>query len=140
MKQRTYFLNLLLIAEVFVVCGAALLAETFAPSAMLPKVSIPLLVLLTVLPLAVEHYVGAPKKRNWIASILLAGLTFSLGAIVTETPVWVLFLVGAAVFAVVTVLYTSMGQRMKGGPAAKAAPAVNALLLVLAAQFFQGIL
>ena len=47
---------------------------------------------------------------------------------------------GAAVFAVTTVLYTSMGQRMASGPKAKAAPAVNALLLFLAAQFFQGIL
>ena len=51
-----------------------------------------------------------------------------------------LFFVGGAVFTVVTVLYTSMASRMKSGPNAKAAPAVNALLLVLAAQFFQGIL
>ena len=51
-----------------------------------------------------------------------------------------LFLIGAAVFAVVTVLYTSMCHRMKSGLAVKTAPAVNALLLFLAAQFFQGIL
>ena len=47
---------------------------------------------------------------------------------------------GGAVFAVTTVLYTSMGRRMTSGPKSKAAPAVNALLLFLAAQFFQGIL
>ena len=63
-----------------------------------------------------------------------------MAGLVTGETMWLLFLVGGAVFTVVTVLYTSMGSRMKSGPRAKAAPAVNALLLVLAAQFFQGIL
>lgn len=140
MKKNIWFLNILLILEVFALCVAVLLTEAFAPSAMLPKVSVPLLVLLTAVPLAVEYYVGVPSGRNWIGSVVLAGLTFAMGALVTDVSCWKLFLVGGAVFAVVTVLYTSMGRRMKSGPAAKAAPAVNALLLVLAAQFFQGIL
>ena len=140
MKQRTWLLNILLLVEVFGVCAAVLLTQTFAPSAMLPKVSIPILVLLTAVPLALEHYIGAPAKRNWIGSAALAGLTFAMGALVTDVAAWVLFLVGAAVFAVVTVLYTSMCRRMKSGLTTKTAPAVNALLLFLAAQFFQGIL
>ena len=140
MKKRTYLLNNLLIIEVFFLCVAVLLTETFAPSAMLPKNSIPMLVLLTVIPLAIEYYWGVPARRDWIGSIVLAAATFAMGAIVTDPPVWQLALVGGAVFAVTTVLYTSMGSRMKSGPIAKAAPAVNALLLVLAAQFFQGIL
>ena len=140
MKNRTFFANMLLIAEVFAVCAAVLLTETFAPSAMLPKVSIPILVLLAAIPLAVEHYVGAPAKRNWPVSILLAGLTFAMGAIVTDVAAWVLFLVGGAVFVVVAVVYTSMCHRMKSGLTTRTAPAVNALLLFLAAQFFQGIL
>ena len=140
MKNKTYFLNILLILEVFAVCIAVLLTEVFAPSAMLPKVSIPILVLLTAVPLAVEHYVGAPAKRNWIASTVLAGLTFAMGALVTDVAAWVLFLLGAVIFAIVTVLYDSMCHRMKSGLTTKTAPAVNALLLFLAAQFFQGIL
>ena len=140
MKNKTYFLNILLTLEVFAVCTAVLLTEVFAPSAMLPKVSIPILVLLTVVPLAVEHYVGAPTRRNWIASAVLAGLTFTMGALITDVSAWVLFLVGAVIFVVVTALYDSMCHRMKSGLTTKTAPAVNALLLFLAAQFFQGIL
>lgn len=140
MKKHTWLLNILLIVEVFAVCVAALLTEVFAPSAMLPKNSIPLMVLLTAVPLAIEYYVGVPVQRNWPGSILLAAATFAMAGLVTGEPMWLLFLVGGAVFTVVTVLYTSMGSRMKSGPRAKAAPAVNALLLVLAAQFFQGIL
>ena len=140
MKNRTFLVNILLTVEVFAVCAAVLLTETFAPSAMLPKVSIPILVLLAAVPLAVEHYVGAPSKRSWIASVVLAGLTFAMGAIVTDVAAWVLFLLGGTVFAVVAVVYTSMCHRMKSGLTTKTAPAVNALLLFLAAQFFQGIL
>ena len=140
MKERTWFLNILLAAEVFAVCAAVLVTEAFVPSAMLPKVSISILVLLTAVPLAVEHYVGAPAKRNWPGSILLAGLTFAMGTLVSDVAAWMLFLVGAAVFGLVTVLYSSMCHRMKSGLTTKTAPAVNALLLFLAAQFFQGIL
>ena len=144
MKQRTYLLNLLLAAAVFALCAAGVLFDALAPYVMLPHAGLPLMVLLTAIPLAVEHYLGAPKKRDCIGSTVLAGLTFSVlpacAGLTGDVPVWLLFVSGAAVFAVTTVLYTSMGQRMASGPKAKAAPAVNALLLFLAAQFFQGIL
>ena len=144
MKERTYLLNILLAAAVGAACIAMILFDAFAPSVLLPHISIPAMVLLTVVPLAAEHYVGAPKKRDWIGSTVLAGLTFSVLPLcaghTNGLPVWLLFLCGGAVFAVTTVLYTSMGRRMTSGPKSKAAPAGNALLLFLAAQFFHGIL
>ena len=144
MKERTYLLNILLAAVVGAACAVGVLVDTFAPFAILPHPGIPLMVLLTVLPLAAEYYIGAPKKRDWIGSTVLAGLTFAVlpacAGMTGGLPLWKLFIVGAVVFAVVTVLYTSMGHRMRSGAKAKAAPAVNALLLFLAAQFFQGIL
>ena len=144
MKHRTYLLNLLLAVFVGAACMALVLFDTFAPSVLLPHIGLPVMVLLTAVPLAIEYYVGAPKKRDWIGSTVLAGLTFAVlpacAGFTGGLPVWLLFLCGAAVFAVTTVLYTSMGRRMASGPKAKAAPVVNALLLFLAAQFVQGIL
>lgn len=144
MKERTYLLNILLAVVVGAACAVAVLVDTFAPFAILPHPGIPLMVLLTVLPLAAEYYIGAPKKRDWVGSTVLAGLTFAVlpacSGMTGGLPLWKLFVVGAVVFALVTVLYTSMGHRMRSGAKAKAAPAVNALLLFLAAQFFQGIL
>ena len=144
MKDRTYLLNMLLAAVVGAACAVAVLVDTYAPSVILPHPGIPLMVLLTVLPLAAEYYIGVPQKRDWIGSSVLAGLTFAVlpacSGMTGGLPLWKLFLVGAVVFALVTVLYTSMGHRMRSGSKAKAAPAVNALLLFLAAQFFQGIL
>ena len=140
MKKYTWRLNILLIVEVFALSAALLLTEAFAPSAILPKNSIPMMVLLSAVALAAEYYMGAPAKRNWIGTVLLGAATFAMASIATGESAVKLFFVGGAVFTVVTVLYTSMASRMKSGPNAKAAPAVNALLLVLAAQFFQGIL
>lgn len=144
MKQNTYFLNILLTITVALTCLVMLLIRTFFPSVLLPQPGIPAMVLLTVLPLTVEHYLGAPKKRDWVGSTILAGLTFSIlplcAGITADSPVWLLLVCGAAVFVICTALYASMGRRMASGPDAKAAPAVNALLLFLAAQIFQGIL
>lgn len=144
MKQNTYFLNILLTITVALTCLVMLLVRVFFPSVLLPQPGIPAMVLLTVLPLAVEHHLGAPKKREWIGSTALAGLTFSVlplcAGITAGPPVWLLLVCGAAVFAVCTALYSSMSRRMASGPSAKAAPAINALLLFLAAQIFQGVL
>lgn len=144
MKERTYLLNILLAALVGAACIAAVLFDVFAPYVVLPHMGIPMLVLVVAIALAAEHYMGVPGKRDWIGSTVLAGLTFSVlpvcAGVNGDVSFVKLFMYGAAVFAVATVLYTSMGQRMAGGPKAKAAPAVNALLLFLAAQFFQGIM
>ena len=144
MKKNTYLVNLLLALLTTALCLWGMLVKTFAPSVLLPHISIPLMVLVTVIALAIEYYLGTPMKREWIGSTLLSGFTLSLlpwcAGLTRETPVWLLFICGTAVFGVTAVLYTSMGKRMKSGIAAKAAPAVNALLLFLAAQFFQGIL
>jgi len=144
MKDRTYLLNILLAAVVGVACAVGVLVDTFAPFAILPHPGIPLMVLLTVVPLAAEYYMGVPKKRDWVGSTVLAGLTFAVlpacAGLTAGLPLWKLFVCGAAVFAVSAMLYISMGHRMRSGAKAKAAPAVNALMLFLAAQFFQGIL
>ena len=144
MKERTYLLNLLLAGLVGMVCLALVLVQALLPYVLIPKAELPVLVLLTAVPLAAEHYIGAPKKREWIGSTVLAGLTFSVlpacAGVTGGMAVWQLFVYGCIVFAVTTILYTSMSRRMASGPRAKAAPIVNALLLVLAMQFFQGLI
>ena len=144
MKKNTYFLNLLLAVLTAALCLWGMLVKTFAPSVVLPRESIPMMVLLMSIALAAEYYFGGGNKREWIGSTVLSGITFSLlpwcAGLTGDAPLWLLFLCGAAVFTLTTLLYTSMVKRMKSGRCGKAAPAVNALLLFLAAQFFQGIL
>lgn len=144
MKRNIYFLNLLHSGLVAALCLWAMLVRTFAPSALIPEISIPLMVLVTVVSLTAEHYLGGGKKRAWLGSALIGAASFALlplcAGLTLSQPVWLLFLCGGAVFFLTTLLYTSICDRMASGPAAKLAPVANALLLFLAAQFFQGIL
>jgi len=144
MKKQTYLLNILLAIFAGGICLTMLLFDVLAPYVVVPHLSIPLLVLMTVVPLAVENYIGAPKKREWAGTLIMGTLTLTVLPICAgqlgDVSILRLFVCSAAVFCLTTVLYTSMSKRMAGGAKAKAAPAVNALLLYLAAQFFQGIM
>jgi len=144
MRKNAYFLNILLAVLVVGLCLWGMLVRAFAPSVLVPHVSIPWMVLLTVLALVAEKYFGGSMKREWIGSVVLGALTLSLfpvcAGLAGHAAIWKLFLSGAAVFAVTTLLYTSMCKRMASGPAARLAPLINALMLFLASQFFQGIL
>ena len=141
MKKNAYFLNMILMVLSFGLCLWAMLVRTFAPSVLLPHISIPMLVLVSSAALVLEKWLGGEGEREWIGCILLGGATFALLPVCADLNgdygVVALFLVGAATFGLTTLLYTSMCERMRGG---KLTALVNGGLLWLAAQFFQGIL
>lgn len=142
MKQKTYTLNLLLMAVLGVACLAALLTKTWLPRVILPALDTPNLTLLSLIALVLEHYIAPGAKRSW-QSVLLALLTFGLlpfaASFVTLEQIWKIALHGTVVFGVVTWLFDAMADRISTGPASKAAPFANALSLYLAAQIFMGL-
>ena len=70
MKKFTWRLNILLIVEVFALSAALLLTEAFAPSAILPKNSIPMMVLLSAVALAAEFFESSSSIRLSVKSVI----------------------------------------------------------------------
>ncbi len=144
MKKNTYFLN----TALAVVLGAALLAavlvRTFAPIIIIPALNIPNMVLLSLVALLADHYLAKDAKRCYICIPVLSALTFGLlpfaACFVGVWDALKLGVVGGVVFTIVTLLFTSIQDRLSSGPDCKAAPVLSAFGLYLAAQCFTGIL
>lgn len=144
MKRQAYLLNLLLTLVVGLVCLAVLLVRTFAPAVVLPKLGLPLLVLLSLIALVIEGYLAPGADRPWIVLVLLGGVTFALlpwcAGWSTGEGLLRLFFLGGVSFGLTTFLYTSMAERLASGPAYRVAPALSAVLLFLASQALSGML
>lgn len=144
MKKKTYILNTVLAVEVGVACLAALLVSTFAPAEILPELSIPNLVLVSLIALLVEHYMAPDAERCYICIPVFSAITFGLlpfvAGLIGAGEILKFALSGGVVFTVVTWIYSAMEDRLTSGPAAKAAPFVAALGVYLASQCFQNIL
>ena len=143
MKNKTYVLNSILAC----VLGAFLLVLIFvralAPQIILPHLDIPMLVLISLVALVLDHYLAPGAKRCYICIPLFSAITFGL---LTFAAIWSLgealraAILGGIVFTVTTWLFTSMQDRLSTGPAAKASAAFSALSLYLAAQALSGML
>ena len=144
MKNKTYFLNTMLAAVTFVALLAAVLVRTFVPAAVMPQLSIPNLVAVSLVALLLDHYIAPGAKRCYICIPVFAALTFGLlpwaAGFIGLNQVWVYALAGGVVFTATTWLFSSMLDRIATGPAAKAAPILSAFGLYLAFQCFAGII
>ena len=144
MKANKYFLNTALALVMGVACVAAVLVRTFAPNFIIPALDIPDLVLVSLAALVLDHYVTGGAKRCWFCVPVLGGVTFGLlpwcACFVEMEAAIKLGIAGGIVFTVVTLLFTSIQDRLSTGPAAKAAPLFSALGLYLAAQCFAGMI
>jgi hypothetical protein len=142
MKNKTYFLNTMLAAVTFVGLLAAVLTRTFVPAVVLPQLSIPNLVAVSLVALLLDHYIAPGAKRCYICIPVFAALTFGLlpwaAGFIGLNQVWVYALAGGVVFTATTWLFTSMADRISTGPSAKLAPIMSALGLYLASQCFMG--
>lgn len=144
MKNKTYILNTLLAAVLGVILLIAVLVRTFAPNVILPELNVPNLVLVSLLALVLDHYIAPNAKRCYVCVAAFGAVTFGLlpwAACFAGGPEAVkLGIVGGAVFAVTTALYSSIEERLSSGPAAKAAPVLSAMGLYLAAQVLSGMI
>lgn len=141
MKSNTYYLNTLLAMVLGLALLVCVLVRTFHPAAVLPRLDIPAMTFLSLLVLLAEFYLAPGAKRRYLPVFLLSALTFGLLPMAAGmTGWWKLSIIGGAVFTAVTGLFTSALSRITSGPAAKAAPAISAVGIYLAAQALTGIL
>ena len=142
MKNKTYMLNMLLVGVLSLALLTMILVRTLLPRIILPQASITNLVLISLLALALEHYLAPGAKRCWICLPVFAALTFGLlpfaACFVGITDALWLALKGCVVFSALTWVFDSAMDRLSSGPAAKAAPILTALGLYLAAQCLMG--
>ena len=144
MKNKTYFLNTMLAAVTFVVLLAAVLTRTFVPAVVLPQLSIPNLVAVSLVALLLDHYIAPGAKRCYICIPVFAALTFGLlpyaAAMASPMEALKLALVCGVTFTVTTWLFSTIQERLSSGPAAKASAFFSAVSLYIAAQCFMGLI
>ena len=142
MKKNTYTLNTILAALLGAILLVCVLVRTFTPRIILPELDIPMLALISLAALVLDHYLAPDAERCYLCIPMFAALTFGLlpfaacfvtGAKAAELALW-----GAGVFTLMTWLFSSMMDRLSSGPAAKAAPILSAFGLYLAAQALMG--
>ena len=143
MKNKTYILNTLLIAVLFVAYLAATMVRTFAPIVIIPALNIPNMVLLALVALLLDHYIAPGAERCYICIPVFGALAFGLipwaACFVTGLEAQKLAVVGGVTFTVLTYFFTSVQDRLSTGPTAKAAPFMSALGMWLASQALVGI-
>ena len=144
MKNNKYFLNTLLIGVLFAVLAVCMVIRLIQPAAVLLPLNIPNMVLISLTALLAEYYLAPGNPRCYICIPLFSTLAFGIlplmAGFACVHTFWKFGLVGGAVFTVTTFLFTSMSDRLLSGPRAKAAAALSAFGLYLAAQCFAGII
>ena len=144
MKNNKYLLNTLLAAVIFLAAAVMLVLKLIQPAVILPKVTIPNMVLVSLVALLADHYLAPKAPRCYICIPVLAAVTFGLlpfaAGIIISGEVLKVALVGTVVFTVTTFLFTSMADRLSSGPKAHAAAIMSAFGLYLAAQCFAGMI
>ena len=144
MKNKTYFLNTLLTAVVAAACMTAVVLRAFAPIVIIPKLSIPNIVFLSLVALVLDHYFAPAEERCWICVFAFSTATFGLlplaAGFVSADAILKLAVVGGVVFTATAWLFVSIQDRLSSGPANKAAAVMSAFGLYLAAQCFAGMI
>ena len=144
MKKNHYILNTLLAGAVSIYLLVQMLVSTFAPNLILPKASIPNLVLLSLLVLVIEHYAAPNAGRCYICIPVFSALTFALlplaAGYAADLALVKLAACGCVVFTTVTWLFGTITDRLSTGPKADLAVFASALGLYLASQCFAGMI
>ena len=144
MKNNKYLLNTLLAVVVLLAAAVMMVLKLIQPAVILPKITIPNMVLVSLAALLADHYLAPKATRCYICIPVLAALAFGLlpfaAGIIISGEVLKVALVGAVVFTVTTFLFTSMAERLSSGPKAHAAAFMSAFGLYLAAQCFAGMI
>lgn len=144
MKNRTYILNTALAAVVGIAVAAGILVRTFAPAVIIPELNIPNMALLSLIALLADHYLAPSAKRCWVCTAVFSAATFGLfpwcAGFATTMEALKLAAVGGVLFTLMTLLFTTIQDRLSSGPAAKASPLLSAFGLYLAFQIFAGMI
>ena len=144
MKDKCYCSNIALavvLGGFLIVCA---LVRTFVPLAVLPELTVPNVVQLSLAALVAAHYLCKGKKSCLVIASVLAALTFGLlpfaAGFATGMDALKLALVGGAAWFVIAWLFGQITDRISTGPTARLAPIFSALGLYLAFQCFAGMI
>ncbi len=144
MKNNKYVLSAALAVVLGVVMLVQVINRALIPGAVFPELNIPNMVLVSVAALILDHYIAGKTDRCYVCVPLFAALSFGLlpfvAGVATVGEAVKIGIVGAVVFTVTTLLYTSIQDRLSTGPAAKAAPILSGFGLYLAFQCFAGMI
>ena len=144
MKEKRYASNTVLAVVLGIFFVACNVARTFVPMGVLPRLTIPNMVLLSLAALLIAHYAAPGKSRCDVFALLLAALTFGLlswaAGFAAVTEALEIAMIGGVVFFGTAWLFGEAMERLSSGPIARAAPVITAFGLYLAAQCFAGIL
>ena len=144
MKNNKYVLSCALAVVLGVLMLAQIINRALIPGAVFPELNIPNMVLVSVVALILDHYIAGKADRCYICIPLFAALSFGLlpfvAGVATVGEAVKLGVVGAVVFTITNLLYTSIQDRLSTGPAAKAAPILSGFGLYLAFQCFAGMI
>ncbi len=144
MKKNKFLLSISLVAVLFVALAVCLLVRVWLPTAIIPPLNIPNMVLLSVLALLLEHSVARGTPRCYWAIALFGALSFGIlplmAGFACMHTFWKLGIIGGIVFTVTAFLFTSATQRLLTGPKARLAVILTAFGIWLASQCFMGIL
>ena len=143
MKDNRYFRNIALTVVLGVALAVCMVIRAMAPMAVLPRLDVPNVVLLSMIALLAEFYIAGEGKCSALTA-LFAALTFGVlplacGAMEVLEAVK-LAVIGGVIFTLCAWLFDSVCDRLTTGPAAKAAPIFSALGIYLAAQCFAGMI
>lgn len=144
MKNKSYVLNTALAVVMTVALTVCILLRTFCPWLIIPELNIPNMALLSLIALLLDYYIARGAKRCYICTFLFSGIIFGvlpyLSGFAAGWEVMKLALVGGVVFTLLTILYSSVQERLSSSPNAKAAPLLSAFGLYLAFQVFSNII
>ena len=143
MKQNKFFRNIALTVVLGIALAVCVILRALLPMAVLPKLDIPNMVLLSLVALLMDHYFVPGEKKFCICLPLFSAATFGIlpwaAGFAGGLQALQLALMGGITFGLTAWVFTQMQDRLSSGPAAKAAPILSALGLYLAAQCFAGI-
>ena len=142
MEKNTFKLNTILTIVLGIVLFAAILIRVFAPIVILPNLDVPNMVLISLIALLADNYLGKTSDRNYVWILVLSVLTFGLlpwvAGFVSGLDMVKTAVVGGIIFTVVTWMFSSVQDRIQSGSKTKATLLVCAMGIYLAAQCFAG--
>lgn len=144
MNKKYDLLGILLAVVTGLSLFIAMLLRAFLPQVILPRLDGLNIILLSLVALVLDWYLNKQKSRTYwvipIYSVLIFGLLPWTACFLTGLEALKTAVLGGVIFTVVTLAFDNMTNRLSSGPVAKAAPAISALGLYLAAQGIAGIL
>ena len=144
MKNNKFLLPAVLVALLFAALLTCLLVRVCLPAAIIPPLNIPNMVLLSVVALLIEYFLGKRNPRcYWLTAafgVLSFGILPLMAGFACIHTFWKFGLIGGCVFTATTFLFTSATERLLTGPKARLAVVLTGIGIWLAAQGFAGIL